>query len=210
MGSHLIRRQRSTGEQVDEDSPRAMFAAGPPLSGGYSILGHGTSMAPASLSAGSAVWKEQRARSVSIDYPESMTCSMSTLSSHPGSPTASIFSPRTPIFMAANDQAAALGPFQVLSHSRQTSLDSQMQLIVQEAKSPRSSLSSRRTLSLSLPIRLRQTQPTLPEHDEENEVQESRRRSTSPLKRLSSSSSRVTSPKIRHLSGRSFRYEFPV
>ena len=103
----------------------------------------------------------QRGTSVPEDYPESMACSVSTVSSRPASPA---ISNKSPAFdPAVYDHDAVLNPVDAMSHSRQASLDFQYhgpttKTVNTKAHLPR--LSTGRPQSLNLPLRVRQESPT--------------------------------------------------
>lgn len=125
----------------------------------------------------------QRRRPVPDDYPESMACSVSTLSSHPASPAMSDRSPLfdPAVYMGDHDQIP--DSVDIMPHSRQTSLDSQSHDLTNrtfDAKVPLSKLSLGRPHSLNLPLRTRKDYPT------EEKTDRSSRRATTYSDRASS------------------------
>lgn len=144
------KRCKMAGSQADPDL-RALYA-------GALRSATQRAMRPGVMSDKIALNTENRRsnrRSVSDDYPESMA-SDSTLSSRPASPaisnTSPVFGPA--VYICDHDQFS--DSMSIMSHSRQTSLDPQY---YDHAKAPLSRLSSGRTQSLKLPLRVRQDSP---------------------------------------------------
>ncbi|KUI69341.1 hypothetical protein VM1G_05066 [Cytospora mali] len=129
--------------------------------------------------------KDDRQRRLSIpkDYPESMAGSVSTLSSHPVSPATSnkspVFDPA--VYVLDHDQIP--DSVDIMSHSRQTSVDSQYRDLKNRtinAKVSLPKLSSGRPQSLNLPLRTGKNSPT------EEKTHKILKRSTAYIDRASS------------------------
>lgn len=150
---------------------------------------------PRSLSNGARTKTDQRQRQHPIpdnSYPESMTCSVSTLSSHSASPAPSLDGSRSPVFDAADysdpsfvsadtmsNTVAVLGPpYQYTSEK------------VSEARNTQPQLSEGRPQSLGLPLRV---------HDEGTEPGTKK-----TLKRSTTHPVRASSVSVRKAANRAF------
>lgn len=116
-----------------------------------------------SLSHGTTMKTDQRQRPRPIpgnSYPESMTCSVSTLSSHSSSPAPSPNGSRSPVFDTADYITDGDPPFvssDIMSHT-QAGLDPGIQDISAKASNPASCQrqpAAERPQSLGLPLRMR-------------------------------------------------------
>ena len=115
---------------------------------------------PRSLSHGTRTKTDQRQRPHAIpdnSYPESMTCSVSTLSSHSGSPAPSLDGSGSPVFDTADYSDPAFVPTDIMSGS-QAGLGPQYQHNSEgpsEVKASQPQLAAGRPQSLGLPLRMR-------------------------------------------------------
>lgn len=122
-------------------------------------------MRPGSLSDTSMMDTEdtQRGWPVQDDYPESMAGSVSTLSSHPGSPATSNRSPLFGPAMYMSDHNQISDTVDIMPHSRQTSFELQHHNLTDsniKTKASLPTLSPGRPQSLNLPLRTRKDSPT--------------------------------------------------
>lgn len=115
---------------------------------------------PRSLSHSTSTKTDQRQRPHAIpdnSYPESLTCSVSTLSTHSESPAPSLDGSRSPVFDTADYSDPAFVSADIMSNT-EAALGSQFQHTSEkpsEAKYSQHQLAAVRPQSLGLPLRMR-------------------------------------------------------
>lgn len=151
---------------------------------------------PRSLSHGTKTKTDQRQRlraTPDNSYPESMTCSVSTLSSHSASPAPSLDGSGSPVFDTADYSDPAFVSTDIMSIS-QVDLGPQYQHTSEkssEAKPSQPQLAAGRPQSLGLPLRMRDEACAEPDTKKN-------------LKRASTHPVRSSSASVRRASHRAF------